>query len=93
MGERRDSKTTMMFYPQRVCSLIYMESTWSCQPDMAIQISEGKAGCSRDVKEDGSQKVNSSLNKSVKVMAMQRKGNTGVQSVKDVQLSDLTKWL
>lgn len=44
MGERREFKNSYdVFYPQRVCSLTYMESTWSCQPDMAIQISEGKA--------------------------------------------------
>ena len=44
MGERREFKNNYdAFYPQRVRSLTCMEFTWSCQADMVIQISDGKA--------------------------------------------------
>jgi len=46
MGERREFRNNYdAFYPQsRIpCSLTCMEFTWSCQPDMVIQISDGKA--------------------------------------------------
>lgn len=63
MGERRELKNNYdVFYPQRVCSLIYMEFTWSASLTWSFRLVKAKLWQWRS-QEDGSQEVNNSLNK------------------------------